>query len=95
MNGQRVHADRYSFGGNYSELLAIRAVLVEFVYHLLSDALGPCPGELLNLLRVGEIRIKGSELAAAVTEKNHQVVGIALLQFLKNRVLLWLIHFSC
>lgn len=85
MNGQRIHADRHSLGGDYIELLAVRAVLVEFVYHLFSDALGPCTGELVNVLRVREIRIKGSKLAAAVTEQNHQVVGFALLQYLKDK----------
>lgn len=85
MNGQRVHAYRHGLGGDYSELLAVRAVLVEFVYHFFSDALGSCAGELVNLFRVGEIGIKGSELAAAVTEQNHQVVGVALLQFLKDK----------
>lgn len=85
VNGQRVHADRHGLGGDNGELLAVRAVLVEFVDHLFSDALGPCTGELVNLLRVGEIRVKGSKLAAAVTEQNHQVVGFTLLQDLKDK----------
>lgn len=83
MDSQRVYTNGHSFGGDYSELLAVRAVLIEFVDHLLSDALGPCAGELVDLLCVWEIGVKGSELAATVPEENHQVVGFTLLQLLQ------------
>lgn len=83
MDSQRIYTNGHSLGGDYSELLAVRAVLIEFVDHLLSDALGPCAGELLDLLCVGKVGVKGSELAATVPEENHQVVGFTLLQLLQ------------
>lgn len=83
MDSQCINTNRHGLSGDYSELLAVRAVLIEFVDHLLSDALGPCAGELVDLLCVGEVGVKGSELASTVPEENHQVVGVTLLQFLR------------
>lgn len=55
MDSQRIYTHRHSLGGDYSELLAVRAVLIEFVDHLFSDALGPGAGELVDLLCVREV----------------------------------------
>lgn len=95
MDSQRIYTNGHSLGRDYIELLAVRAVLVDFVNHLLSDDLGPCASELVDLLCVGEVRVKGSELTATVPEENHQVVGFALLQLLpvKKRSQLFSLYF--
>lgn len=82
VDGQGVHADRHSLGRDDGELLAVRVVLVELVDHLLADALGACARQLEDLLRVREVGVERSELAAAVTEQDDQVIGLALVQLL-------------
>lgn len=82
VDGQGVHADRHGLGGDDGELLSVRAVLVQLVDHLLADALWSRARQLLDLFRVGEVGVERPELAAAVTEQDHQVVGLALLQLL-------------
>lgn len=82
VDGQGVHADRHSLGRDDGELLSVRAVLVQLVDHLLADALGSRARQLLYLFGVGEVGVERPELAAAVTEQDHHVIGLALLQLL-------------
>lgn len=87
MDGDGVHTDRHGLGGDDGELLSVRVVLVQLIDHLLADALRSSACQLKDLLRVGEVRIKCPELTAAVTKQYHQMVGLALLQFLvRNKV---------
>lgn len=85
MDGQGVHADGHRFGGDDCELLSVRVVLVQLVDHLLADALGPGARQLLDLLGVGEVGVERPELATAVPEQDHQVVGLALFQLLDRK----------
>lgn len=85
VDGQGVHADRHSLGGDDGELLSVRAVLVQLVDHLLADALGSGARQLLDLLGVGEVRVERPELTAAVTKQDHEVVGLTLVQLLGGR----------
>lgn len=82
VDGQGVHTDRHGLGGDDGELLAVRVVLVQLVDHLLADALGARARQLDNLLCVGEVGVERPELAAAVTEQDDQVIGLALIQLL-------------
>lgn len=84
VDGEGVHADRHGLGGDDGELLPVGAVLVQLVDHLLADALGSGARQLVDLFGVGEVRVERSELTAAVTEQDHQVVGLALLQLLET-----------
>lgn len=84
MDGQCVHADRHRLGRDDGELLAVRAVLVEFVDHLGADGTRPRARELDDLLSLGRIRVDAAELAAAVTEKNDEVIRLALFQLLQG-----------
>lgn len=52
MDGQRVHADRHTLGGDDGELLAVRAVFVELVDHLPADGARSGACELDDLLGV-------------------------------------------
>lgn len=71
MNGQGVYADRDGLRRDDRELFTVRAVLIEFIDHLLGDALGSCACELVDLFGVGEVRVERSELATTISEKNH------------------------
>lgn len=84
MDGECVHADGHGLGWDQVELLPVRAILVQFVHHLLGDALGTCARQLVDLLRVRVVAVKCPELAASVTEENDVVVGITLLQLLRQ-----------
>lgn len=85
VDGQGVHADWHSLGRDDGELLPVRVVLVQLVDHLLADALGARARQLVDLLRVGEVRVERPELAAAVAKQDDQVIGLALLQLLMRR----------
>ena len=52
MDGQSVHAHRHTLSGDDVELLAVRAVFVELVDHLVADDSGPRATELDDLLGV-------------------------------------------
>lgn len=78
VDGQSVHADRHSLGGDDSELLAVWAVLVELVDHLSVDGARSCAWKLDDLLSVRRVRVNGAKLAPAVTEEDDQVIGLAL-----------------
>ena len=94
VDGEGVHAHRHRLGGDGGELLAVRAVLVHLVDHLLGDALGPRARQLVHLLRVGDEGVERAELAAAVPEQDQQVVGVAALQLLVTQEEDGLIHHS-
>lgn len=76
VDGESIHADRHGFGWNHIKLFSVRAVLVQFVNHFLGDALWPRPSQLVDLLRVGVVAVKCSELAAGVAEQDDVVVGV-------------------
>lgn len=85
VDGQGVHADGHRLGGDDGELLPVRAVLVELVDHFFADALGPGARQLLDLFGVGEVGVERPELATAIPEQDHQVVGLALFQLLDRK----------
>lgn len=85
VDGERVYADRHSLGGDDGELLAVWAVFVQLVHHLVDDGARPCARELDHLLRVRWVRVDGAVLAAAITEKDDQVVGLAPFQLLWSK----------
>lgn len=85
VDGDGIHADRNSLSGDDSELLSVRVVLVQLIDHLLADALGASACQLNDLLCVGEVRVKCPELTATVTKQYHQMVRLALLQFLVRK----------
>lgn len=82
MDGEGVHTDRHGLGRDGGELFSVRVVLVQLVDHLLADALGSGARQLYDLLRVRKVCVKCSELAAAVTKQDDQMIGLALLQLL-------------
>lgn len=85
VDGESIHAHRHGFGWDHIELFSVRAVLIEFINHFLGDALWPCPSQLVDLLRVGVVAVKCSELAAGVAEQDDVVVGITFLQLLQQK----------
>lgn len=85
MDGDGVHADRHGLRRDDGELLSIRVVLVDLIDHLLADALRSSACQLQDLLCVREVRVKCPELTATVTKQYHQMVGLALLQFLVRK----------
>lgn len=85
MDGEGIHAHGHGFGWDHIKLFSVRAVLIEFINHFLGDALWPCSSQLVDLLRVGVVAVKCSELAAGVAEQDDVVVGITLLQFLQQK----------
>lgn len=82
MDGKCIHADRHGLGRDQVKLFPVRAILIQFVHHLLSDALGPRASELVDLLSVRIVAIKCPKLTASVPEEDDVVVGITLLQLL-------------
>lgn len=82
VDGQSVHADRHTLGGDDGELLAVRAVFVHLVDHLAADRAWSSARELGDLLRVLGVRVNGAKLAPAVAQEDDQVVGLALFQLL-------------
>lgn len=80
-----VHADRNGLSGDNGELLSVRVVLVQLIDHLLADALGSSACQLYDLFCVGEVRVKRPELTATVAKQDHQMVRLALLQFLVRK----------
>lgn len=85
VDGESIHAHRHGFGWDHIELFSVRAVLIEFINHFLGDALWPCPSQLVDLLRVGVVAVKCSELAAGIAEQDDVVVGITFLQLLQQK----------
>lgn len=84
MDGQGVHTDWHSLGWDDGELFAIRAVFVELVNHLPTDGAWASAGELDDLLGFWWERVNGAKLTPAVTEEDHQVVGLTLVQLLST-----------
>ena len=75
MDRHRVHTGRHGLGWYLTELLLVRVVLVEAVDHLACDAFGAKACQLVDLLRLGAVRVEGAELAASISEQNQEVVG--------------------
>lgn len=88
MDGQSIHANRHSLGRDDCELFTVRVVLVQLVDHLFAYALGSSASQLMDLLSVREVGVECPELAAAITEQDHQVVRLALLQLLPQDMFL-------
>lgn len=82
VDGQSVHAGRHALGGDDGELLAVGAVFVELVNHLMANAARSRPCEFGDLLRLGGVCVNGTELAPAVTEEDDQMVAFTLFQLL-------------
>lgn len=83
VDGQSIYADWHRLGGDDCELLAVWAVFVQLVDHLLVNSTRSCPCELDNLLGVWWVRVDGTELTPTVTEENDQMIGLALFQLLR------------
>lgn len=84
VDGQSVHANGHSLGGDHGELLAVWVVLVQFVDHLWSDGTRPNARVLEDHLGVWWVHVNGAELTPAVAEEDEQVVGVTLFQLLRN-----------
>lgn len=72
----------HGFGRDHRELLAVRAVLVNGLYHLKSDDARANPSEPDHLLRFRIHGVNCSELTAGISEEDEEVIGCALLHFL-------------
>lgn len=83
VDGDGVHAGRDRLGRDDGKLLAVRAVFEECVNHFARYGAWAGSRQLYQLLRVRHERIKCPELAAAITEQDHQVIGLTPLDFLK------------
>lgn len=66
---------RHGLGRNLAELLPVRVVLVEAVDHLARDGFRTDAGQLVDLLRVGAVRVERAKLAAGIPEQDQEVVG--------------------
>lgn len=84
-DGEGVNAHGHSFGRDGSELLTVRAVLVNGLYHLGRDDSGPDASKAYHLLSFRVHSVNRSELAAGVSEEDEEVIGCALLHLLKRR----------
>lgn len=85
-DGESVHAHRHGFGRDGGELLAVRAVFVDRLYHGGADYPGADAREPYHLLCLGIHGVHRPELAAGVSEQDQEVVGWALLHFLMEGV---------
>lgn len=83
-DGDGVHAGRHGFGWDLAELLPVRVVLVQALYHLGRDAPRPDAGQFGDLLCLWAVGVHGSELAPGVTEQNQEAVGFGFLHFLQK-----------
>lgn len=83
VDGQGVHADWHRLGRDDIELLAVWAVFVELVDHLMANSAWSCACELDDLLSVRWVTVYGAELAPTVAEEDDQMIGLALFQLLR------------
>lgn len=83
-DGEGVNTHGHSFGRDDSELLAVRAVLVNGLNHLRCDDPGADASEPLHLLGFRVHGVNCSELAAGISEEDEEVVGRARLHFLRR-----------
>lgn len=83
VDGDGIHTGRDCLGWDDGKLLAVRAVFEECVNHFASYSTWAGAQQLCQLLSVRHERIKCPELAAAITEQDHQVIGLTALDFLK------------
>lgn len=87
-DGEGVNTHGHGFGRDDSELLAVRAVLVNGLYHLGRDDAGSDAGQTYHLFSFRVHGVNCSELAAGVSEEDEEMIGSALLHFLYNLVFL-------
>lgn len=81
-DGDGIHVGRHGLSGDVAELLLVRVVLEQTLYHLERDGLGSNASQARNLLSLWTVRVERSELAPRVTEENQEVVGFGFLHFL-------------
>lgn len=84
-DGEGVNTHGHGFGRDDRELLAVRAVLVNGLDHLRCDGAGADASEPYHLLGFGVHGVNCSKLAAGISEEDEEVIGIALLHFLKRK----------
>ena len=83
-DGEGVNTHGHGFGRDDSELLAVRAVLVNGLDHLRCNDPWANASEPYHLLSFRVHGVNSSELAAVISEEDKKVVGRALLHFLKR-----------
>lgn len=83
-DGEGVNTHGHGFGRDGRELLAVRAVLVNGFYHLRCDDAGANASEPHHLLCFRVHGVNCSELTTGISEEDEEVIGRALLHFLKR-----------
>lgn len=76
MDRHGVDAGRHGFSRDLTELLLVRVVLVESVYHLARDALGTDACQPADLFCLRAVGVERSKLATRISEQNQEVVGL-------------------
>lgn len=82
VDGHGIHTGWHGLGWYLTELLLVWVVLVEPVYHLARDALGPDARQFGHLFCFGAVRVESTELATCISEQNQEVVGLGFVHFL-------------
>lgn len=93
-DGEGINTHGHGFGRDGGELFAVRAVLVNGLYHLRCDDSGTNASEPYHLLSFRVHGVNRSELTAGISEEDEEVIGCALLHFLYNLVFLWFIDLA-
>ncbi len=83
-NGEGIHTHGHGLGGDDRKLLAVRAVLVDWLYHSGTDNARPNTCEPNHLLRLGVHCVNCPELTADVPEQDEEMVCRAFLHFLSQ-----------
>lgn len=84
-DGEGVNTHGHGFGRDDSELLAVRGVLVNGLNHLRCDDAGANACEPYHLLSFRVHGVNCSELTTGISEEDEEVVGRALLHFLRRK----------
>lgn len=83
LDGEGIDAHGHGLAGNLSEAFAVRAVLVDAFDHRHGDGAGPVASQARQLFCLSRKRVECPELATRITEEDEEMVGFALLNFLK------------
>lgn len=85
-DGEGIYTHGHGFGRDDSELLAVRTVLVNRLYHFRCDDTGANASEPYHFLSFRVHGVNCSKLAAGISEEDEEVIGWALLHFLISEI---------